>query len=1104
MSSYLGRHVTTTDTDEGLSNATSANQVACVYPAITQHGWATAMGLLCGKSGASSPTVELAVWNVSGGTPGSRRGYTASFTPTNTIIDATTGQAYTASFATPIQLYSGTQYALGFASTGAGLGWVMSAAANFSNGSGGYTQPTTFYFKNVSSQPPTNPMGYTSSSNEGVIDVWVVYTPNTAPTAAIVAPSGTTTSQTPTVKVSFSDAESSLGDKLNQYRIQVRRKSDQVSFWDATFSATSAEQTAAQTSQPYAGTALVAGTTYQLRAWVSDQFATASSWTAWTDFTVNAGGTVTVTGPTGKQNVNTGITFSAEWTHASSLSTQDVQIQLLQSGVVVQDSGSIAKTVVSSAAPGTPFTITWAQTGFSDLVWGTAYTFQIRGQDTGGVWSTYAAGSFSTDSAPGTPTGLAPSSSLPLSSPPTLTATIVDPDGDTVTATARVKGTPVVTNAAYAADLGGWTGSNSGDNAGATVAATRDVSVFASGGAKLAISASTAASGLVYHYENTADWHPCVVGESYTARATYQTDTANLHPRLQIRWYNSSRTLLSASTETDWSPATGTQYPRSFTATAPASAAFFRIALGLGAAASNVTGNVYVSAWSVDQGTRTKPSMSGSGSTFTHLCTTGTNDVFTISVTGTPTGGSFTVNVDGVTATINYNSTAAAAQTALQALSTVGSGNLTVTGGPLPGSALVGAWTNNYQGKFKNAPTIGTNSLTGGTSPTPSIAHTTSGVVGDLGAYGTYGWDCVGSDGALTGSYPAQASFVYSQGPTVTVTAPTAGATLTTNTPTVSWTATGQAKYQVTIYLHGTSTVVWDSGLVTDAVTQSIAVPSGYLHGSPSTSYDVVVAVTNAAPLTGTSAATQFTVAYSAPSGFTNFLATPTFANLDSQASSVLCSWDATTYPSNQFVQLILDRRDAGTSAGDASTVTVYTSTSPLDTSFVDYLLVPDHAYTYSLRQQVTQGTDVTESARVESSASVSLVGVVLCAATNGGAYRAVLSYASQRKVDHNQDTAVLFPWGSATPTILIGVQNYQKVTGSFTLVADSTAQASSYVAALRAMYSQRLIVCLRDERDRRIFGVITAFAETDQRLQTYQVDLEITECSFTEGVTLA
>jgi|SRR5581483_2327021 len=103
------------------------------------------------------------------------------------------------------------------------------------------------------------------------------------------------------------------------------------------------------------------------------------------------------------------------------------------------------------------------------------------------------------------------------------------------------------------------------------------------------------------------------------------------------------------------------------------------------------------------------------------------NDVQTITITGTPTGGTFTLAWNGqVTAPIAYNANAAAVQAALAALSNVGAGNVAVSGGALPGAAVVVT----FQGLLGNSvqPVITANGagLTGGT-PAINVVHTTPG-----------------------------------------------------------------------------------------------------------------------------------------------------------------------------------------------------------------------------------------------------------------------------------------------------------------------------------------------------------------------------------------
>ncbi len=95
-----------------------------------------------------------------------------------------------------------------------------------------------------------------------------------------------------------------------------------------------------------------------------------------------------------------------------------------------------------------------------------------------------------------------------------------------------------------------------------------------------------------------------------------------------------------------------------------------------------------------------------------------------LTVTGTPTGGTFLLTYKGQSATIQWNSTTAQTQTALQALSTIGTNNCLVTGGTLPGATQ----TITMAGTLANDATlitVGTNSLTGGASPTPTLGTST-------------------------------------------------------------------------------------------------------------------------------------------------------------------------------------------------------------------------------------------------------------------------------------------------------------------------------------------------------------------------------------------
>jgi hypothetical protein len=103
------------------------------------------------------------------------------------------------------------------------------------------------------------------------------------------------------------------------------------------------------------------------------------------------------------------------------------------------------------------------------------------------------------------------------------------------------------------------------------------------------------------------------------------------------------------------------------------------------------------------------------------------NEIQTLTITGTPTGGTFKLTFGGQqTGTIAFNASAATVQTALVALSTIGTGNVVCGGGALPGTGV----TITFQGTLANtdvALLTSADTLTGGTSPATHLAETTKG-----------------------------------------------------------------------------------------------------------------------------------------------------------------------------------------------------------------------------------------------------------------------------------------------------------------------------------------------------------------------------------------
>jgi len=106
----------------------------------------------------------------------------------------------------------------------------------------------------------------------------------------------------------------------------------------------------------------------------------------------------------------------------------------------------------------------------------------------------------------------------------------------------------------------------------------------------------------------------------------------------------------------------------------------------------------------------------------------GANEKQTVTIGGTPTGGTFTLTFNSqTTAAIAYNASAATVEAALELLSTIGQGNVQVTGSA--GGPYTVEFVGALAGQNVAALTIDITSLTGGT-PTGQIATATAGVSG--------------------------------------------------------------------------------------------------------------------------------------------------------------------------------------------------------------------------------------------------------------------------------------------------------------------------------------------------------------------------------------
>ncbi len=104
-----------------------------------------------------------------------------------------------------------------------------------------------------------------------------------------------------------------------------------------------------------------------------------------------------------------------------------------------------------------------------------------------------------------------------------------------------------------------------------------------------------------------------------------------------------------------------------------------------------------------------------------------TNERQTVTITGTPTGGTFTLTLNGETTTaINHNATAATVQLALEALPSLEGDDTTTAGGPGPGTPYTVDFTGTLAGT-NVAQMTAAHVFTGGTTPNIAVTTTTPG-----------------------------------------------------------------------------------------------------------------------------------------------------------------------------------------------------------------------------------------------------------------------------------------------------------------------------------------------------------------------------------------
>jgi len=448
---HVGRYRTVPDAE--MAAFSGGNLRGNIYVGPSVNCWGYRFGGRFGHAGGSTPAVRMAAYLVSGGVPGDRRAYSAQINASTAMPTASGGAFYEADVSATedeateaaFRMWAGQPIAIGTLATGASLNHGFASAGSFD------APNKNLYSRAGLSQLP-DPFGHTSSSYEGHLTLWIYAHTNEAPVAPNFRTPGSSdpnnpsviTTTTPDLAGTHRDRNGVWGvgnsgyddgDKISGYRIEVRRHSDNAVMWSPSKFTASPEERSAESGQgrfsvTYAGTSLSRGTVYGWRCCTFDDFGEQGTWSDWLYFMPSSLGQVTLAGaPTGKIETNQP-DFAFTWSHQTPLSTNAAQLRLYQGSnpSPVFTSGTISKTVANNASG----TLTWADVGASNLLWGQAYSYSVRGRDTNNVWSNWSdKRSFATNAPPSIPDGLSPANGEIVTSRPLLTFLLTDPD-DTV------------------------------------------------------------------------------------------------------------------------------------------------------------------------------------------------------------------------------------------------------------------------------------------------------------------------------------------------------------------------------------------------------------------------------------------------------------------------------------------------------------------------------------------------------------------------------------------------------------------------------------------------------------------------------------------------
>lgn len=439
MATIIGaRPNVATVTWPGLSIASGANQQRALSPLTFQApaaGYITRIGAVVREISGSNPRMYGVVWALDqDGTPGEMLGRTDR-QDVNGTVDWNFPVAWSdpdlKGALTAIRVTAGQRFAIGLKNQD---GTIEVARL---------TGSTMFWLRNVgSASPPTDPFSPTSTSMDTPVALYVEFSENRLPVAALTAPANgsAVNTTTPTISGTFTDPDQAapIVDRMSAYALQVIRVADGQEMWGgagAVFAASPAERAANTFSRVYGGTALPPGSgPYSVQARVIDDSGAQSDWSTARTFTVNAAGQVytgdAVNPPAKVETASNLIDWDAKWFHPTALAMNAAKVRVRIAGTqtVVKEGALVTKAAVSSASPGTAFTIQDTEAGIGTLEPG-SYEYDVQGRASDGQFSPWSDGRLFIVNAPPTqPSNLQPPDGSSSTVRPELRWNVTDPD----------------------------------------------------------------------------------------------------------------------------------------------------------------------------------------------------------------------------------------------------------------------------------------------------------------------------------------------------------------------------------------------------------------------------------------------------------------------------------------------------------------------------------------------------------------------------------------------------------------------------------------------------------------------------------------------------